>query len=160
MSDPEFTQLFLRMLASPEKFQDDFNQIERFVSLMYDKTTVHDKVNDARKHLFTKRGRALETIPPTQAALLEHTKRAILQALIWKEALIPQPEIPDPAMWGWEQVDGTYSPVWTSLPDASKICSELVKCSCKKGCRGRCSCTTAGVSCTALCFCDGKCQRD
>ena len=75
------------------------------------KTTVYDKVNDDRGHLFTKKGRVLETIPPTQAALLEHTK-AILQAFIWKEALIPQPEFPDPANWGWEQVHGMYSPVW------------------------------------------------
>ena len=92
--------------------------------------------------------------------LLEHTKRATLQAIIWKEALIPQPEIPDPASCCWEVVDGTYSPVWTSLPYESKICPKLVKCGCKKGCRGRCSCATAGLPCTALCFCDGKCQHD
>ena len=97
MSDPEFTHLSLKMLASPEKLQDDLSKIELFVSLMYDKTSVYDKVNDVRKHLFTKKGRMLEAIPTTQAAFLEHTKRAILQAFIWKEALIPQPEIPDPA---------------------------------------------------------------
>ena len=51
-------------------------------------------------------------------------------------------------------------PVWTSLPDASKICSEPVKYSCKKGCRGQCSCAMADVPCAALCVCDGKCQRD
>ena len=55
MSDPKFTQLFLGMLASPEKFQDDFFHIERFVSLMYDKTSVYDKANAARKYLFTKK---------------------------------------------------------------------------------------------------------
>ena len=108
MSDPEFTHLFLKMLASPEKLQDDLSKIELFVSLMYDKTSVYDKVNDVRKHLFTKKGRMLEAIPPTQAALFEHTKRAILQAFIWREALIPPPEFPDPGNWGWEQVYGMY----------------------------------------------------
>ena len=65
MSDPKFIQLFLGMLASPEKFQNDFYQIERLVSLMYDKTSVYGKVNAARKYFFTKNGHMLETIPPT-----------------------------------------------------------------------------------------------
>jgi hypothetical protein len=40
MSDPEITQLFLRVLASPENLQDHFDQIEHFVSLIYDKTII------------------------------------------------------------------------------------------------------------------------
>jgi hypothetical protein len=46
-------------------------------------------MNNSRKHQFTKKGCMLETIPPTQGALKEHTKRAVLQAVIWNEALIP-----------------------------------------------------------------------
>ena len=163
MSDPEFTKLFNQILTSPECLLDQLPQVERFVSLMYDKTSIHSKVNDTRKHLFTKRGRMLETIPPTEAALLEHTKRAVLQALVWKEAVIPQPEVLDPEKWGWVKKDDTYRPVWTTLPEASKICSELVKCGCnveKRGCIGNCKCVRADLPCTALCACDGKCQRD
>lgn len=74
MSDPEFTQMFFRVLTPPEKFQYDFSRIRGFISLMYDKTIVYNKVNDARKHLFTKKGRMLESIPPTQAVFTEHTK--------------------------------------------------------------------------------------
>ena len=96
------------MPASPEKLQNDFYQIERFVSSIYDKTSVYGKVNAARKHLLTKNGHMLETIPPTQAAFLKHMKSAILQGLNRKEALIPQPGITDIAFWGWEQTDGAY----------------------------------------------------
>ena len=78
MSNPEFRNVFLKIVTSPEIISDIFLEVERFVSLMYD---LYCRVNGTRKHLFTKRGRMLETIPPTQAALKEHTKRAILQAL-------------------------------------------------------------------------------
>ena len=106
------------MLTSSETLSDIFLEVERFVSLMYDKTSVHCRVNDTRKHLFTKRGRMLETIPPTQATLKEHTKCVILQALLWKEAVIPQPEVHNPEEWGWVKKDSTYRPVWTTLPEA------------------------------------------
>lgn len=39
---------------------------------------------------------------------------------------------------------------------ASEVCSYVVTCNCKEGWRGRCSCATAGLPCTALNICDGK----
>ena len=43
--------------------------------------------NDSRKQLFTKRSRALESIPPTQEALRQHVRRASLQSVCWNQAL-------------------------------------------------------------------------
>ena len=37
---------------------------------------------------------------------------------------------------------------WTELPEASQICRELIRCSCKKGCRSRCKCVKAVLQCT------------
>lgn len=36
----------------------------------------------------------------------------------------------------------SWNPVWTTMPMASKACSELLKCRCQreKGCSGRCAC--------------------
>ena len=48
--------------------------LEHFVVLMYDRTTMCTQVNDARKALFTKKGRSMDAIPPTAAALV-HTPR-------------------------------------------------------------------------------------
>ena len=48
--------------------------------LMNDRTSSKTSVNDARKQLFAQKGRALDAIPPTRAALVEHAKRAAYQA--------------------------------------------------------------------------------
>ena len=53
----------------------------------------------------------------------------------------------------------SWKPVWSTLPEASKACSELLKCSCKKGCTGRCRCFKSDLKCTELCFCSGGCTN-
>ena len=55
------------------------SMLEIFVVLMYDKTSDQVSVN-ARKLLFTQKSHSLENLPPTQAALVQHIKRAIYQA--------------------------------------------------------------------------------
>ena len=47
-------------------------ETERFVTLMYDRTSTCTTVNEARKDLFTMKERIIENIPPTYGALLEH----------------------------------------------------------------------------------------
>ena len=56
----------------------------------------------------------------------------------------------------------SWEPYWTSLPQASKTCRELIKCGCdvSKGCRARCKCVRSDLQCTALCTCGGECVRD
>ena len=46
--------------------------LERYVVLMYDRTSEATEVNDARRQLFTQTSRTLENIPPTQAAHQMH----------------------------------------------------------------------------------------
>ena len=49
--------------------------LERFVVLLYDRTSVLLQVNGAaRKQLFTQKSRSLKNIPPTCATLKEHIK--------------------------------------------------------------------------------------
>ena len=60
--------------------------LERFVVLIYDRTSSLTKVNEARQKLFLKRSRSLDSIPPTRA-LLEQT-------------LLCQPVLPSPSDWG------------------------------------------------------------
>ena len=75
--------------------------LERFVVLLYHRTSDQDKVNDVRKVLFTKNSRSLENMPPTEAALRQHIKQASYQANCWNKALTPNPELPSRADWGW-----------------------------------------------------------
>ena len=69
-------------------------QLERFVVLMYDRTSECLEVNEARKQLFIQKSRTLETIPPIKAALEEHIKRASYQARCWSQALVQNPQLP------------------------------------------------------------------
>lgn len=64
---PEITEAFNEMLHMPQELSDlSLSQLERFVVLIYDRTSACLDVNEARKQLFTQRSRLLENIPPTQ----------------------------------------------------------------------------------------------
>ena len=110
--------------------------------------------------LFSQGTRTLETIPPTQQALLQHAFRALYQAsYIWKQCLEPQQDLPDVSAWGWvkDEKSKLYAPLWTLLPDASKACALLFHCGCSKACRGNCKCLKASLRGTLLCRCQGGC---
>ena len=74
------------------------------------------------------------------------------------QSFIPVQNLPDPYNWGWIKEDGTWQPLWTTLPEAADVCLELVKCGCQKGCGSRCKCHNINLSCTYLCFCAGQCD--
>ena len=74
-------------------------------------------------------------IPPTRAALEQHVKRATYQGgHIWGQSLLATPALPLPTSWGWMKTeDGLYESNWTTLPEASKACYELVSCKVQEG---------------------------
>lgn len=129
--------------------------------VLYSRTCSLKRVNEARQSLFAQGTRRIENIPPTQAALVEHIKRATYQAgHVWGQTLQTMQELPSPSEWGWVKSEDGWIPHWSDLAEASKACSELIRCGCKKGCRGNCKCTKADLPCTALCFCSGSCYQD
>ena len=132
--------------------------IERFVVLLYSRTSTALTVNEARQELFSKKSRAIENFPPTQAALLQHT--AYHSGHMWASALIAKSQIPSPQEWGWRREGSEWKPVWTVLPQAQQSCYELIHCGCKKGCTGQCKCRKATLKCIVLCNCGGHCQDD
>ena len=90
---PEVSDAFLEMtnILGGEISDVCMIQLERFVVLMYDRTSECLEVNEARKQLFIQKSRTLETIPPTKAALEQHIKRASYQARCWSQALVQNP---------------------------------------------------------------------
>jgi hypothetical protein len=157
---PDITNMFLELSDAPiELTGNNLNLCERFVILMYDRTSDLMAVNDARRHLFSRRSKALESIPPTQSALTQHLLRAVYQGgHVWGKALQANQTLPSPSLWGWEKPGtGTWKPRWTTLGQAQDMCYELIHCGCKKACRGLCKCSKASLKCTALCFCEGRC---
>jgi len=156
---PEATDVFHALCSRPPDVPKTvIETLERFVVLMYDRASELQCVDAARRYLFSKKSREIENIPPTAAAVLQHTKRAAFQAgHIWGQFLVPKPFVPSPDDWGWEKCDGEWGVVWTTLPEAAKACYELLSCKCKKTCKGNCKCHRANLQCTSLCACDGQC---
>ena len=74
----DVTPAFCALMSRPTTpaVEEWMGPLERFVVLFYDITSCHDSVNDARKQLFTEKGRSIDSIPPTRAALIQHIKRA------------------------------------------------------------------------------------
>lgn len=157
---PEVWETFRELSTEPAQFHDLPAHIERFVVLMYDKSSKCMNVDIARRSLVSG-GRAIDRIPPTQAALLQHAKRAAFQAgHIWNSSLMKSLSSEVPCFWGWRQNQLEYEPLWSLLPEVSKACRTLKKCGCTKGCKPkRCTCRVAGLPCTELCKCKGQKTR-
>ena len=138
---------------------DDITVLERFTILLYNHTSTIVNIDEVRRELFTKKEKAMDALPPTKAALLQHIRRAVYQGgHCWGNMLHACLDMPTPGNWGWVDPNN-WKPLWTTLPEASVSSRELLCCGCKKGCTaGRCKCKKAALNCTALCQCGGECD--
>ena len=71
-----FQKLHKHLSSNSTSYQDvveTFKMIERFKALIYKGTTNALTVDKARREIFVKDSRDLETIPSTSAAVFEHT---------------------------------------------------------------------------------------
>ena len=116
------------------------------IVMRYDRSSTSSSVNEARLDLFVRKQRSYMAIPPTQASLKQHTKRAVYQGgIIWGQTMNARPCLPSPANYGWFEQNGKWEIHWTDLPPIAQSCQELTKCGCKKGCSGRCKCYCYGL---------------
>ena len=151
----DVSETFTNLSQHPTLIRDlDLQRLERFVVLMYERSSAATGVDEARLHIFARKQRPYNSIPATQAALREHAKRAAYQAgIIWGQATISNPDTSSPAEWGWTQKGETWQICWTTLSPIAASCRQLTKCSCSKGCKGRCKCFQSELPCTSLCSC-------
>ena len=159
---PEATLAFAHISLPVVFIPDDVSDIfERFVVLMYRRTSSNSTVNQERKELFTSLNRSIDNIPPTSAALTQHVLRAAYQAgHCWGQALIGVVDLPSPDKWGWIRANDEWLPLWSLLSEASLACRELLRCGCKRQCSTACKCVKAKLPCTSLCLCLGDCRDD
>ena len=76
---PHLATVFSRLARAPSQVSpDDLNEIERYVVLLYQRTSSLSHVNGARKQLFAQ-NRKMENIPTTLHALEEHVKRLFIR---------------------------------------------------------------------------------
>ena len=133
---------------------------ERFVILSYDRTSSLSKVDEVRQDLFSREARSLDKIPPIQASLLQHVKRAVFQSgFVWSQTLFKQPRLSSPPRRKWQLESNRWVPHWTTLSQAKDSCYQLIQCGSKAGCcQAHCKCQEANLTCTGLCNCGGNCD--
>ena len=72
---------------------------------------------------------------------------------IWTTSTKAEQTIPTPQGYGWNKELGSWVPVWSTIPEVSRACRELIKCSCKGDC-STCKCGKANLDCSPLCKCN------
>ena len=157
----ELTPVLIKLTESMlEPSESDLKILERYVALVYDKSTELSEINKVRQHLFASSLRAVDHIPPTQAALKYHLKRSLLQARTWFKMDCKHIKTLDPADYGWNKdKDNIWKPTWTDLPPIGKS-RVFIKCLCKDcdNTRGRgCGCRNENLPCYIGCACKGMC---
>ena len=95
-------------------------------------------IDMARKHLFFKKGMFEEMAALTKVALFQHILKAVYQGSCVRVSTRAGEMITKSIKLGWIELDtGMYSPLWTTIPQASKSSLDLVRYGCLQGCISR-----------------------
>ena len=94
---------FETIILESEKFQI----IEKYVCILYDRTTNITSVNKLRESMFPKK----EFSQLTQAALFQHARRSVYQASIWLKCMENKVDPPDPSNFGWRREEAGLFPI-------------------------------------------------
>ena len=110
----------LSSIPSEDTIVDCMPVLERFVVLLYDRSSECETTNEARLDLFTTKSRSLDNIPPTSAALIQHTRRTVYQAgFCWGQSLTPSPVLPSPGDFELVKADSQDPSLGTVLVDTT-----------------------------------------
>ena len=77
---PKLTKIIIQINDNPASIHENevMKHVERFVVLLYERTSDFWSVNETRRKLFSHKS-GIENIPPSFNALLQHVKRAVFQ---------------------------------------------------------------------------------
>lgn len=112
MSYDDVTPTFLSLSTGPSLIKDeDTTVLERFTILLYNRTSTIVNIDEARCELFTKKGRAMDALPPTKAALVQHIRRAVYQGgHCWGKMLHVNLDMPTPGDGSIQTAGNHYGP--------------------------------------------------
>ena len=128
----------IETLGENELSDDKARNAELFVCKLYGQNVL--TVDKARMEMYHSCNRP-EMLPPTSDALKHHIKRAHYQSLVWKQSNVATPELPSATESGWREQNQKLLPVLMTKSVIPRACTEMIQCSCKKGCRSmRCKC--------------------
>ena len=84
---PNVSTAFVSVVWNPftqfDAVSPTFKLLERFTIVLYSKNSNSESIDDVRMELFCQDNKAMDSIPPTADALLQHAKRAAYQASVW-----------------------------------------------------------------------------
>uniref|UniRef100_UPI00358FCC0C uncharacterized protein n=1 Tax=Myxine glutinosa TaxID=7769 RepID=UPI00358FCC0C len=160
-SDGKIVKAFTNLGIGPHMQDNDADELERYTYQLYVPGTVITTLKEMRWFLFSKKQYTDEKLPPTRAALDQMIARANYVTLVWKQCVVPSPEVLDPADHGWFLDGERPQPVGTTKLPAPQAILQLVKCRCKGDCSSRnCSCKRHNLRCTDMCVgCDAACEN-
>lgn len=146
--------------------EEQFSEAEKFVILMYTEKkpglSNSGDLDILRASMF-KSIRELEKLPPTRQTFRLHIDRVNHQILIWRNAHVAKPHVPNPTENGWTLTEsGNLVPVTSHEPAISMKDLELISCQCKAGCRSsRCGCSAKKQNCMeGVCHVGYKCFNE
>lgn len=93
------------------------------------------------------------TLPPTENAAKQHSRRTFHQVQLWLGNELP------PQEWGWKHEGDSLVPITTEDSPAPEILLKTIFCRCTKDCGSRkCGCRKAMLNCSVACLhCQGNC---
>ena len=147
--DNSLTSIFQKLSNCPANIVlEDFNTLCKFVYEAYGsvkQTTFKSRRTD---HLISTPNINLRTLVPSTSGILQHVKRACIQAgYLWRLCKI-EVMIPSPIEWGWKVLpDGSFVPRWQDEDVVENIKPVISTCSCVKGVCNSCSCNKSGMRC-------------
>ena len=131
------------------------SKLKEFTCRMYAASSKTCKVNILRHEMFlSKRGEVdSSTLPPCEDSLKQHIQRANYQAGVWRGALLPMPDIPEPDGHGWiKRADEGLDLDWIHGQVAPDAVLELLACQYKRKCvPDDCPSMVNGFKCIYMC---------
>ena len=140
---------------------NEFDTLCNFVYEAYGLTKQAPFKTRRTDHLISTPNVNLRMLVPSPSRILQHIKRACIQAgYFWKLSEI-ETNIPDPIESGWKPLpDGSFVRHWQDEAATDNIKPLIATSSYSKGKYTNCSCKISSMKCLAYCKCDkGKCEN-
>ena len=154
---PKITSVFAKLSkvrVPAEITQQDYKVIGKFFIVLYSTASNTDDINSARWMLFTRGGQSIENISPTGEALKQKQRRKQACGMaVWRNNALTIIQLIGAGKNLMKNIL-----FWSDLPGAKTSYRELIKCSCKKSCKGRSNCGQLELQTTELlCAYAGQC---
>jgi len=131
---------------------DLFQKLERLTVILYDRASPLTSINQTRRELFCYKNHAMEKLPSTQDALLQHIRRAVSDRNLDNQYSNAADGAVSRELW-LDQRARVVGTNMVTLPEVSAACRELIRCNCKGDCSA-CKCGSANLDCSPLCRCN------